>query len=666
MKTVFRAIFILIVWIIAAPIVAAQTLPDVDDLLGRAGYGSFDLSPTGDFLVIADQRKKNTHKLLIMDMNNRANVKALGVGDGRLNWARWATDDRLIVSLTITQMVKLPSSGGPPRLIPGRIYTRLLSMNKDGCDVVGLFKDADADIRESRNLATLTSILPGDPDHVLIPVDTGVSTLYRVNINDGSATPVEEGKENTFAWSVDSQGRPIARYDYTMGGTYVAVYGRLDNGKWRHMGSVKTRDLNTFRVIAGTDQPGVLLVSATPDGTDKAGVYRYNMKRKSYDAALSVNAKVDLYGTLLDNAGRYIAATYFDDRLRYDFVDPAMDVHFSAVDKHFGGRYTVRIESISESGKRWLLHVQSPQEPGAYYDYELITGRVEFITDTHPRLDRKALGKSEAVSYAARDGLSIHGYLHNPPTGFGANPPLVVLPHGGPEARDYFDYDPIVAFLTSRGYRVFQPNFRGSSGYGKAFVEAGYREWGAAMQDDITDGVEHLIKAGKATRGNICIIGASYGGYAALMGAIRTPQLFNCAASINGVTDLIDIMDYDAEKFGKKSYAYKDILKKLGKPTSNKKELQARSPLYRAEEIKIPLLLIHGERDSVVPIDQSDDLATAMKAAGGDVTYVKMPSLTHNLLLTFYHKDLTRDQYYAGYEALFETLDTFLSEHLRR
>ena len=664
--TSIRAIFVLIIWTLLTPLSAANTMPKVDDLLGRAGFGSFDLSPDGNLLAIADQRTKNTHKLLIIDLNNRTDVKALGVGDGRLNWARWATDDRLILSLTITQMVKLPSSSGKTRLVPGRIYTRIISMNKDGSDVVGLFKDAPEDVRESRNLASLASILPNDPDHVLIPVNTDISTLYRVNIRDGSATPVETGKESTFAWSVDSRGNPIARYDYTMGGNYVSVYGRLDSGKWRRMGSVKTKDLNTFRVIAGTDQPGVLLVSATADGTDKAGVYRYNMRTKSYEAALSVNPKVDLYGTLLDNAGRYVGASYYDDRLRYDFSDPAMDSHFAAIDKHFGGGYTIRIQSISESGNRWLLNVKNPQEPGAYYDYNLATSRVEFITDTHSRLDRKALGQSDAVSYRARDGLSISGYLHTPPSRFGANPPLVVLPHGGPEARDYFDYDPIVAFLTSRGYRVFQPNFRGSSGYGQAFVEAGYREWGAAMQDDITDGVEHLIAQGKAARGNVCIIGFSYGGYASLMGAIRTPELFNCAASINGVTDLIDIMEFDAEKFGKKSYAYKNMIEKVGKPSSHKKELKSRSPLYRADEIDIPLLLIHGERDSVVPIEQSDDLARAMKAAGGDVSYIKMPSLTHNLLLNFHHRDLTRDQYYAGYEALFDTLDSFLKEHLTK
>jgi dipeptidyl aminopeptidase/acylaminoacyl peptidase len=246
-------------------------------------------------------------------------------------------------------------------------------------------------------------------------------------------------------------------------------------------------------------------------------------------------------------------------------------------------------------------------------------GRMDPIAQPFTRLANVALAPVSAVHYAARDGLSLPAYLTMPLHRGDKALPLVIMPHGGPFARDDWEYDPFVQFLANRGYVVLQPQFRGSTGYGKAFVEKGYGQWGRKMQDDVDDGVDWLVKSGKVDPRRVCIMGASYGGYAALWGAIRNPEKYRCAISFAGVTDIDAILRYDRRSFSAPRYFKRWQTKIAGE---DKIDLDTVSPLAQAARLTIPVLIAQGEKDTTVPPRQAHQMVAALTRAHANLESV--------------------------------------------
>jgi dipeptidyl aminopeptidase/acylaminoacyl peptidase len=231
------------------------------------------------------------------------------------------------------------------------------------------------------------------------------------------------------------------------------------------------------------------------------------------------------------------------------------------------------------------------------------------------------------VSYRARDGLVIPAYLTLPADQEPKNLPLVLLPHGGPHARDAVGFDYFAQFLASRGYAVFQPNFRGSAGYGSEFLAKGFGQWGTGMQDDLTDGLQWLIGEGTVDPKRVCIVGGSYGGYAALMGAIRTPELYRCAVSWAGVTDVPAMMQHDKSQLLPERYRrWRNRVR--GKGDANLKDV---SPVRRAREVGIPVLLMHGTEDDNVPFRQATEFVKAMNKANKPIEFIQFEGTEHVL-----------------------------------
>ncbi len=249
--------------------------------------------------------------------------------------------------------------------------------------------------------------------------------------------------------------------------------------------------------------------------------------------------------------------------------------------------------------------------------------RQALLTTTRPR--------ATVINYKARDGKELTGYLTAPAA---ADPkaklPLVLMPHGGPEMRDSLSFNPWVQYLVARGYAVFQPNFRGSAGFGRAFAESGYGEWGRKMQDDLTDAVKTLVDQGPVDPARMCIVGASYGGYAALAGAALTPDLYKCAVSIAGISDLEDFIGWRKRNWGSDSEGYTYWLKAIGDPDKDEARLREVSPLAQAGRIKIPLLLIHGNEDFIVPIAQSKAMKKALDKTGRKTELITLKDEGHS------------------------------------
>jgi dipeptidyl aminopeptidase/acylaminoacyl peptidase len=306
----------------------------------------------------------------------------------------------------------------------------------------------------------------------------------------------------------------------------------------------------------------------------------------------------------------------------------------------------------SDDRTRFVVFADSKTSPPVWYLFDKPRKELSLLGEAYPALKGVALGATRWITYKARDGLEIPAYLTLPPGApeRGAKAPLIVLPHGGPGARDGYGFDYLAQFLATRGYAVLQPQFRGSWGFGKAFEDAGRGEWGGKMQTDLLDGIAAVAASGDADPARVCIVGASYGGYAALAGVSLHPEAYRCAASIAGISDL-GLFLVEAKRIygedGAGMEAWRTILGDAPTP-----KLTAASPARQAASIRVPVLLIHGDKDTVVPIEQSQIMAQAMKQAGKPVEFVTLADENHYLT-----KSATRTQ-------TLQALEVFLAKNL--
>ena len=301
------------------------------------------------------------------------------------------------------------------------------------------------------------------------------------------------------------------------------------------------------------------------------------------------------------------------------------------------------ITQVLPDGKSFMIRARSDSRPNEYYVFDLKLKRLYFLISERPQIDSRQMAAVEPVSYEARDGLKIPAYITYPMGRPRGNLPAIVLPHGGPTSRDTLDFDYLAQFLANRGYLVLQPNFRGSSGYGVEFEDAGKKQWGGVMQDDLTDGTKWLVAQGLADPARICIVGWSYGGYAALMGAIKTPDLYRCAASINGVANLPALVGFDKKFIGGTLWTKSITLDEEGR--------RAASPYHNADAVKIPVFLAAAKDDARVPYRQSKRFYNKIKRRVTAV-YVELKTGGHSL-----------DHEEARLRML-KKLDAFLAEHL--
>jgi dipeptidyl aminopeptidase/acylaminoacyl peptidase len=316
--------------------------------------------------------------------------------------------------------------------------------------------------------------------------------------------------------------------------------------------------------------------------------------------------------------------------MTYEFIDPATAARWAAILRAFPDKAPVLV-SWSDNLHQVLVLTGGDRSSGVYQLVDFDRRAADIVGEAYPSIGPAQVGEVRPVSYAAADGLKISGYLTLPPRVTDPHGlPLVVLPHGGPAANDEGGFDWLAQAIASRGYAVLQPNFRGSTGYGQAFLEAGYGEWGRKMQTDLSDGVRYLAGEGIIDPERVCIVGASYGGYAALAGATLDPDVYRCAVSIAGVSDLRRMVGWTAQQAGRRdTVAVRYWNRFMGADGLGDRSLDARSPSRLADKVSIPLLLIHGRDDTVVPIEQSRMMISALRDADKPARLVEMPGEDH-------------------------------------
>ncbi len=445
--------------------------------------------------------------------------------------------------------------------------------------------------------------------------------LLEVDTISGKPRTIKIGNEHTVGWAVNGDGKPVAQEDWDWRTSAYHVYAL--NGDL--VKTILSKDDSSAPALAGLlpDDSGLVLLANNGHAHQAAWTLPLDgapQKLLAEDPDADITAAyVDAYtGAII---GFYTSGTKTNMR----WLDPVAQHRQDVLQRSFPNQQ-VDVYGWSIDGDKTLARVQSPSSPPVYYLIDFKTHRADIAAEEYPALAGVKLGEFKEITYKARDGTDIPAYLTLPPDPASGVHPLVVLPHADANGRDYPSFNWIVQFLASRGYAVLQPQFRGSSGFGEAFEKAGYRQWGGLMQDDVTDGVRAMIDQQIADPKRVCILGFSYGGYAALAGAAFTPDLYTCAISVNGISDLRSLFNDTVPQAMKPrvtvySAAMSNWTERVSAP--NDPMLDKKSPIRSVAQIKVPILLVYRNSASATA-SQSLKMEAALRSAGKQVTLVEL------------------------------------------
>jgi dipeptidyl aminopeptidase/acylaminoacyl peptidase len=422
------------------------------------------------------------------------------------------------------------------------------------------------------------------------------------------------------------------------GGFDLLVRDSAD-GDWRTLLTISADDAPSSDVLSFSgDGRSLLVISAA--GSDTGRLSQIDLATGEA-RVLVEDPEADVAGAVLhpDTREPQIVQV-LKDRTEYHVLDPSVEQDFKAIRALHPG--DPQLVGRDEADTTWLVAFVDDAGPVTYFSYDRTSRAGSFLFDSRPELSRFELAGMEPFSFTARDGLTIHGYATFPPSAARSGLPMVLDVHGGPQARDVWGFNPEAQWMANRGYLSVQVNYRGSTGYGKSFVSAGDREWGAKMHDDLLDAVQYVVDQGWADPDKVAIYGGSYGGYAALVGAAFTPDVFCCAVDIVGPSNLQTLLE-TVPPYWKPAIA--QLYRRVGNPETDKEFLWSRSPLSRAHDIRIPLLIAQGANDPRVKQAESEQIVAALKEAGIDYEYMLFPDEGHG-----FAKPENRQKFYAAAE----------------
>lgn len=605
----------------------AEPLP-VEAFTKRPEIRQVVISPSGRYLAISVE-KGDLHLVMIRDLQTKKDTVGLSSKEARIHIdsVAWKTDDRLVAEISKAASTSDPEfyGGIDPNIknyISQLVNARAaLAFDRDGSHQTPFL---GVGLQDHAPRFGLVDALKIDPDHVLTE-DQGV--LYRTEIHTGASVEIDYGGNHVVGWYVNSRGEPVVRIE-DHGGIAIEVRkpGAAD---WKELTRISRQGDRLFadlELLGPAEDPTKFYVATMPKTAEEGqmrNVHLLDLATRAIGPPLWPELKYDLSSIVRGrDTDAMVGVCYYADILTCEGNDEAYNRDRKALNTFFESGRDIEEVSRSTDNKLWVLWVTGPDEPGTYYLFDRASKKVEVVGAALPELAPDRLGEAKPYVYKARDGEAIPAYLTRPPnTPVAGKLPLIVMPHGGPEARDTLGYDRLAQLLATRGYLVLQPNYRGSAGYGLSFRDAGRKQWGRRMQQDIEDGARALIASGQADASRVCIFGASYGGYAALIGGALTPDLYKCVISFAGVSDLGKMLEYEAPS----RITYDYWTQVIGDPKADREIISQGSPVRYASTYRPPVLLIHGEVDDTVPIEQSEFMEDALKRAGKSVKFVRVP-----------------------------------------
>jgi len=592
------------------PISAYGSLPNAS---------SVKLSPNGENVAMI-QNKNGSLILMVYNLTtgeSQALLQADNVGVV-LNWYTWGNDDILLISAAYT------SKQGMAKYTSTRLYKFDLSKDKK-LKLLIKPKKAKSEIF-AQFQDNIISLMPAQPDKILMAIGFEMHnkpSLYEVNIRTNRRTRIKRAKSYIEDWVADQQGR--ARISYQLDETKVSYVLFDTEGKIvRDLWSYEVFEKEVVHVLGFDLDPNILYIRALHQGRN--AVFKVNLTDEALKRELIyADNKYDVDGSLIysPKTGAVVGLSHKGNNDNKVYWDDEYIAFKKALNKALPDSDNTII-SMSKDQNKYILHSSSKTKAGDYLLGNRKTKQLQYLASLYPQINETNYASKKLVHYTARDGVEIEGYLTKPVGSLEKSKlPAIIFPHGGPMARDYDGFDYWAELFSNRGYVVFQPNFRGSSGYGYDFEMASIEGWGQAMQDDLQDASKWLIEQNIINPEKVCIGGASYGGYAALMAAVKHGESFKCAASFAGVSDLERIVR-DARHFTNK----KVVRKQFG---TDSDKLESVSPVNFAKKINIPILLIHGTDDKVVPVKHSREMADELEDYDKEVRYVEIEDANHHL-----------------------------------
>lgn len=560
-------------------------------------------------------------------------------------WLAWVGNERVLAS------VRFRST----RFQVDATETRLMSIHRGGGAPMVLNQERDVPSlgRTSAQIQDeVVDWMPRDGQHILLAVGEGgqqLPAVYKLDVLTGRRSMVQVPRRGVRSWITDQQSR--VRLGLVQDELAFEVIERLPTGDYRSLWRFdRYTDAELWPLGFGAD-PQELWAQGWHEG--HKALFSVNLADPALPRTLRLaRPGIDLEGALMrspvtdDVVGLQVALQAGEDEVRAEIWSPEWKALASAVDERLPNRFN-HLRSFSRDAQRYLVHSSGNGQPAQYYLGDRASGQLVMVGETYPDLPQRSLVGKQRVRIQARDGLQLGAYLSRP-RGASGPLPLVLLPHGGPQSFDDADFDIWTELLANRGMLVLQVNFRGSSGSGIGHKLAGLKRWGLEMQDDLTDAVQWAIAQQLADPQRVAIVGASYGGYAALMGLVKTPELYRCGISFAGVSDLQDLVQHQSYFVAGSA----DVEAQVGRFWGDRERLRATSPLRQVARIQAPVLLAHGSADTVVPASQSKDMARALRRDGKSCQYLELEDGDHYL---------SRQSHRL---AFFGAMEAFLLQHL--
>lgn len=628
--------------LLASTCAVAEALP-VDTFAGLPDVSQVRLSPNGKqvaaLVKINDEGKMIATAVRVVDLETGESKLVAHAQPGKftINWIRWANNRHVLVS------ARFPAKRyGTPTT-----ETRLLSVDVESLEMRSVLTDSflrkQSWIPQSQD--RIVDMLPEADNEVLLAVNLtspSDSDLLRADITKNRTKKLVRGMPDIVTWITDRQNRPriaVRRND----AKYYVLHRSIDGGGWDSLWSFEAFSAAAAWPLGFDKDPNALYVRQYHEG--RAAIFKVDLRDQALSRELVfADPDYDVDGSLIySKASGNVIGIQYSKGGGFTFWDPEYQALQRAINTALPDTTNI-LYAMSENERRYVVMATNDVDPGTFYLGDRDSRSLIRLAQRYSALQPDQLSPKVRVEYEARDGLKIEGFL-TLPRDKGDDPiPAIVFPHGGPISFDDGGFDYWTQYFASRGYAVLQMNFRGSAGYGYDFMKSGLQNWGLEMQNDVEDGTRWLIEQGLADPKRICVVGASYGGYAALMEAARNPDLYQCAISFAGVTDVAYLVR------SHRRYTNYDIVKE--QVGSDYSELKKRSPLHNAESISIPVLLAHGTEDRSVRLWHGRKMRRALEKNGKDVTYLEFEGGDHYL---------SQQQHRIEF---FQAMDSFLNSHL--
>tara|TARA_B110000483_G_scaffold210283_1_gene257232 strand:+ start:6536 stop:8491 length:1956 start_codon:yes stop_codon:yes gene_type:complete len=598
----------------------------LQDFFKNSESSSYQISPNGDYMAFMAPYKSRMN-VFVQKIGSDEKTRITSVTERDISGYMWANNNRI-----------------------------LFIKDNDGDENFALF-GVDIDGESYQELTAFDGVmtrlldeLEGIDDYILVALNKRSPQIfdpYRLNINTGQLEILFENPGNISSWMTDHEGK--LRIAITTDGVNTSLLHRVDeNSEFKTVITTNFKESLSPQLFTFDNKN---LYATSNIGRDKSVAVVFDLETGKETKILFEHPEVDVSYIAYSNKRKVLTAiSYTTDKRYRKYLDDETKNMMESIESKLLG-YEVGIGSANKAEDKYIVRSYSDKTRGSYYFYDKANNQLDKLVDISPWLDENQMTEMTPIKYQSRDGLTINGYLTLPKGTEAKNLPVVLNVHGGPWARDNWGFNPEVQFLANRGFAVLQMNFRGSTGYGKSFWEASFKQWGQNMQNDVTDGAQWLIDQEIADPTRIAIYGASYGGYATLAGLCYTPDLYACGVDYVGVSNLFSFMNtippYWEQYLGM-------MYEMVGHPKSDSSMMAAFSPALNADKITSPLFIAQGAKDPRVNKAESDQMVEALKAKGTSVQYLVKENEGHGFR--------NEENKFEFHESMIEFLNTHIGD----